>query len=112
LRILNERFQSNAQRGINSVLVIDEAQAIERLKAFEELRLLTNFPLNDRFLDPGADRPPGIGSSCYGNSPVKPADCRGSHLGPFTPEETMSYITAPTGATTHLRGEQRRSGGS
>lgn len=104
LRILNERFQPNAQRGVCSVLVVDEAQAIERLKAFEELRLLTNFPLNDRFLDPGANRPAGIWSSCYGNSPVKPADCRGSHLGPFTPEETMSYITAPMGAATDRTG--------
>jgi hypothetical protein len=53
---------------VHSMLVVDEAQAIERLKAFEELRLLKNFPLNDRFLDPGADRPAGIGSSCYGYS--------------------------------------------
>ena len=50
LRTLNDRLQSNAQRGIRSVLVVDEAQAIESLKAFEELRLLTNFQLNDRFL--------------------------------------------------------------
>ena len=32
------------------MLVVDEAQAIESVKGFEELRLLTNFQLNDRFL--------------------------------------------------------------
>jgi type II secretory pathway predicted ATPase ExeA len=50
LQRLNERQELNAQRGISSVLVVDEAQAIESGKGFEELRLLTNFQLNDRFL--------------------------------------------------------------
>jgi len=50
LQTLNERLQLNAQRGISSVLVVDEAQAIESVKGFEKFRLLTNFQLNDRFL--------------------------------------------------------------
>ena len=33
-----------------TILVIDEAQAIENLETFEELRLLLNFQQNDRFL--------------------------------------------------------------
>jgi len=34
----------------DTVIIIDEAQAINNLTAFEELRLLLNFQLNNRFL--------------------------------------------------------------
>jgi general secretion pathway protein A len=34
----------------DTVIIIDEAQAIQDLTTFEELRLLLNFQLNDRFL--------------------------------------------------------------
>jgi general secretion pathway protein A len=37
-------------KGRDTVLIIDEAQAIRDLMAFEELRLLLNFQLNNRFL--------------------------------------------------------------
>jgi len=50
LQTLNARLELNAQRGISSVLVVDEARTIESVKGFEDLRLLTNFQLNDRFL--------------------------------------------------------------
>lgn len=102
LRTLNERLQSNAQRGISSVLVVDEAQAIEGVKAFEELRLLTNFQLNDRFL---------LTVVLIGQPEVRDRIARipqlnqriavRAHLGPFTIEETKSYIMARMGAATH-----------
>ncbi|MFZ5800309.1 MAG: ExeA family protein [Candidatus Omnitrophota bacterium] len=44
--ILNNNFQ----RFKETVVVIDEAQAIEDLEVFEELRLLLNFQLNNAFL--------------------------------------------------------------
>lgn len=47
---LNERLLENCNKGKDTVLVIDEAQAITDLAIFEELRLLLNFQLNDRFL--------------------------------------------------------------
>ena len=50
LRRLNEQLLANHQRGIDTVVVIDEAQAIEQDRLFEELRLLSNFQMNDRFL--------------------------------------------------------------
>jgi tRNA A37 threonylcarbamoyladenosine biosynthesis protein TsaE len=50
LRTLNERLQSNAQRGTSSVVVVDEAKAIESMKSFKKLLLLTNIQLIDRFL--------------------------------------------------------------
>lgn len=50
LRRLNDQLLANYHRGVDTVVVLDEAQAIEHDRLFEELRLLSNFQLNDRFL--------------------------------------------------------------
>ena len=50
LRRLNDQLLANHQRGVDTVVVVDEAQGIEHDRLFEELRLLSNFQLNDRFL--------------------------------------------------------------
>lgn len=50
LRRLNEQLLANYQRSVDTVVVVDEAQAVEHDRLFEELRLLSNFQLNDRFL--------------------------------------------------------------
>jgi general secretion pathway protein A len=50
LRRLNDQLLANYQRNVDTVVVVDEAQAIEQDRLFEELRLLSNFQLNDRFL--------------------------------------------------------------
>ncbi len=50
LRDLNERLYENMRKKKDTVIIIDEAQAIQDLTTFEELRLLLNFQLNDRFL--------------------------------------------------------------
>jgi len=50
LRLFHELLYSNLNAGKETVLVIDEAQAIEELETFEELRLLLNYQQNDRFL--------------------------------------------------------------
>ena len=101
LQTLNERLQQNEQRGISSVLVVDEAQAIESVAGFEELRMLTNFQLNDRYL---------LTVVLIGQPELR---CRvgeipqlsqriavRAHLGPFTAEETTAYIGARMGAVT------------
>jgi general secretion pathway protein A len=49
LRRLNDQLLANYHRKVDTV-VVDEAQAIEHDRLFEELRLLSNFQLNDRFL--------------------------------------------------------------
>lgn len=102
LRTLNERLQSNAQRGISSVLVVDEAQAIERVKAFEELRLLTNFQLNDRFLlTVVLIGQPELRHRIASIPQLNQRIAVRAHLGPFTAEETASYITVRMGVATH-----------
>jgi general secretion pathway protein A len=50
LRIFNEMLFANLNKNRETILVIDEAQAIEDLETFEELRLLLNYQQNDRFL--------------------------------------------------------------
>jgi len=50
LRRLNDQLLANYHRHVDTVVVVDEAQAIEHDRLFEELRLLSNFQLNDRFL--------------------------------------------------------------
>ncbi len=50
LHQLNEHLLKNLQKGKDTVIIVDEAQAIQDDSVFEELRLLLNFQLNDRFL--------------------------------------------------------------
>jgi len=50
LRELNTILYSISQQGKHTVIIVDEAQAIRDEKTLEEMRLLLNFQLNDRFL--------------------------------------------------------------
>ncbi|MBC8358887.1 MAG: AAA family ATPase [Candidatus Aminicenantes bacterium] len=47
---LNEHLYENMKNQKDTVIIIDEAQAIQDMMTFEELRLLLNFQLNNRFL--------------------------------------------------------------
>jgi len=93
IRELNTLLYDTACRGRHTVIIIDEAQAIEDEKTFEELRLLLNFQLNDRFL---------LTLLLFGQpelrekvSALKQLEQRLAiryHLTPFTPEETAAYL--------------------
>ena len=50
LHYLNEILYRDKNGNKNTVVIVDEAQAITEESAFEELRLLLNFQLNDNFL--------------------------------------------------------------
>lgn len=50
LHSLNEVLYKNTNDNKNTVVIVDEAQAIGEEDSFEELRLLLNFQLNDNFL--------------------------------------------------------------
>ena len=50
LEALNDRFYSNFHAGKHTIIIIDEAQTILDPLTLEEVRLLLNFQLNDRFL--------------------------------------------------------------
>ena len=49
LRVLNEKMLANLDAGKETLLIVDEAQVLDE-STFEEIRLLLNFQLNNRFL--------------------------------------------------------------
>ena len=50
LMMLEEIFVSNSRDGRKTVIVVDEAHAIEENSIFEEIRLLLNYQLENKFL--------------------------------------------------------------
>lgn len=50
LHTLNDFLFESVQNGKHTIIIVDEAQIIGDYETFEELRLLLNFQLNDRFL--------------------------------------------------------------
>ncbi len=50
LSLLDEYLYENLKKNKDTVIIVDEAQAIKNPMTLEELRLLLNFQLNDRFL--------------------------------------------------------------
>jgi len=47
---LNDRLYQNMRSNKDTVIIVDEGQSIKDIRSLEELRLLLNFQLNDRFL--------------------------------------------------------------
>jgi general secretion pathway protein A len=50
LHTINDMLYKNLKEDKETVIIVDEAQAIDNQNMFEELRLLLNFQLNNRFL--------------------------------------------------------------
>jgi type II secretory pathway predicted ATPase ExeA len=50
LRVLSQILEQNANDKKQTIIIIDEAHAIESTKVFDELRLLLNFQRKDKFL--------------------------------------------------------------
>ena len=50
LEVLSQILQNNMRDGKETVIIIDEAHIIQDERVFEELRLLLNFQLRERFL--------------------------------------------------------------
>lgn len=50
LHSLNDYLFDSVRNGKHTIIIVDEAQIIGDYETFEELRLLLNFQLNDRFL--------------------------------------------------------------
>ena len=93
LHALNDQAVKNLNAGKDTVIIVDEAQAIEHQETFEELRLLLNFQLNDRFL---------LTLLLIGQPELKDCIARIDqlsqriaikfHLGPLKREETHAYV--------------------
>ncbi len=50
LHILNDFLFASVRNNKHTLIIVDEAQVINDIETYEELRLLLNFQLNDRFL--------------------------------------------------------------
>jgi general secretion pathway protein A len=90
---LNDRLLDNLKRGVDTVLIVDEAQVIRDDQMFETLRLLLNFQLNDRFLltlvllgQPELRTRLQRLDQFYQRVAIR------YHLGPFSEAEVASYI--------------------
>lgn len=93
LHTLNDLIMKNLEDKKESVLIIDEAHIIRDRQTLEEIRLLLNFQMNDRFL---------LSLILIGQPELKetirsipPLDQRISlrcHLYPLNEEETKNYI--------------------
>ena len=93
LHALNDLVVKNLNAGKDTVVMIDEAQAIEDEATLEELRLLLNFQLNERFLltliligQPELREKVGRIRQLDQRIAIK------YHLGPLSPEEMRKYI--------------------
>lgn len=93
LHALNDAVVRNLNAGKDTVILIDEAQAIDDEATLEELRLLLNFQLNERFLltliligQPELREKVGRIRQLDQRIAIK------YHLGPLSLEETRKYI--------------------
>jgi general secretion pathway protein A len=93
LHALNDRLLDNHKKGKQTVIVVDEAQAIPDDQVFEELRLLLNFQLNDRFLlTLVLMGQPELNDRVMGVKQFAQRISIKYHLGFFTEEQTPQYV--------------------
>lgn len=90
---LEKLFQENLRDGRKTVVVIDEAHAIEDPRLFEELRLLMNFQTEDRFLLTllllGQ---PELKAKVENNKQLNQRLAMRYQLEPLSPEDVQKYI--------------------
>jgi len=93
LNILNNRMLENTKNNRSMILIIDEAQLIQH-DTFEEIRLLLNFQLNDRYLlNLFLLGQPELREIIRGYKQLDQRIAIRYHLNPLNPEDTREYIT-------------------
>ncbi|KAB0669609.1 AAA family ATPase [Oryzomonas sagensis] len=95
LEQINTVVYDSYQKGICPVIVVDEAQMISDAEVFDEIRLLTNFQLDDRnllavIIMGQPELRPMLASSRF--EPLRQRIALNYHLEPLTLEETMEYL--------------------
>ncbi|HOW28306.1 MAG TPA: AAA family ATPase [Elusimicrobiota bacterium] len=90
---LEKIFNENLRDGRKTVVVIDEAHAIEDPQIFEELRLLLNFQTENKFLlTLLLMGQPELRPKVDNNKQLSQRLAMRYHLGPLSPSETYEYI--------------------
>jgi len=93
LRTLNDTLLKNGKANRETVLIIDEAQLVSD-SVFDEIRLLLNFQLNDRFLiNVFLVGQPELKGRVKGIEQLNQRIAIRYHIEPFNLEETGHYIT-------------------
>lgn len=93
-RALYEHFLATAQEERSTVLILDEAQTIQDKRVFEDLRLLSNFQLNDRpLLTWIVFGQPDLEEMIARERPLNQRIAVRLRLDPLSEEETAFYIT-------------------
>jgi type II secretory pathway predicted ATPase ExeA len=92
LRVLNEKMMENMKANRETLLIVDEAQVLSE-SAFEEIRLLLNFQLSDRFLiNVILLGQPELKTKIKGIEQLDQRIPVKYHLRPFDQEDTVRYI--------------------
>ncbi len=94
LRALSAHLMRNVERGKATVLIVDEGQGITDPAVFEELRMLLNFQLNDRFLlSLVLVGQPELQGRVAAIPQLDQRIAIRCHLAPLDAEESLQYIT-------------------
>ena len=111
LRVLNDKMLANLDAGIETLLIVDEAQVLNE-STFEEIRLLLNFQLNNRFLMTiiliGQ---PELVQKVKNIEQLDQRIAIKYHLTPFNFEDTEKYIIFRRGRAGHPAGQRIDRGG-
>lgn len=107
LGLIQERVYADYLAGITPVVIVDEAQLIPRRETFEEIRLLTNFQLDDTnllsiILVGQTELRDRLKKVVY--EPLKQRIGMMYHLGPLEPEETRMYVAHRLSVAGHSGG--------
>ena len=93
LHVLQEHLAGTAATDRDTLICIDEAQSIPTLETFEELRLLLNFQLSDRFLLTLLFiRQPELKNIIAKLPQLRQRMALHLHLGPLSMQDTSRYI--------------------
>jgi len=93
LHTLQQHLAANDASGRNTLICIDEAQSIPSITTFEELRLLLNFKMPDRFLlTLMFVGQPELTSKINKLPQLKQRMALRLHLGPLSKQEATHYI--------------------
>jgi len=93
LEVIGKILTNNAKDGKETLIIIDEAHVITDLDVLEELRLLLNFQLEDRFLlTLVLMGQPELDERVHKTKQLIQRIALGHHLGPLSEDEISGYI--------------------
>lgn len=94
LEVINNMLLNNAKDGKETLVIIDEAHVIDDAEVFEELRLLLNFQVEDRFLlTILLMGQPELKERIHKNKQLAQRIAIGYHLEPLNKVEVSKYTT-------------------